>query len=381
MKSKLFYFLFLVFFLFLFFNINAQTKVVKIGGIFDLTGATGDVGAPYSLGARDYVEYINSKGGINGNKIEFVWTDYKYNVDIALEFYNNNLKGKVVGIIGWGTGDTLKLAPLVAQDKIPFVSASYDENLADPKKNPYNFVCGPTYSDQIRVILKHFSSKFGKNAKVAIFHHPSAFGESPIPAAKDEANKLGIIISDIIPMTQDVDYVAKIKTLNEAGVKGIIINNVAVPTLNFLKAYSTTGAKMQIYGLNWTVNEDMIQLAGNLLDGFIYASAVAFPHENVEGIKEILSFKDTPVSRRINYIQGWATVKVLVEGIRLAGQNLTGEGIKSALEKLSNFSTGNIFYNITFTPNSHKGSLKLRLYEYKASEGKFIKIADFISAQ
>lgn len=365
--------------LFLIFNLQAQTKTVKIGGLFDLTGATGDVGAPYSLGVRDYIDYINSKGGVNGYKIELIWTDYKYNVEMALDFYNNNLKGKVIGIVGWGTGDTLKLAPLVAQDKIPFVSASYDENLADPKKNPYNFVCGPTYSDQIKVILRHFVKNFGKNSKVAIFHHPSAFGESPIPAAKDEAKKLGIIIEEIIPMTQDLDISGKIKLLNEKGVKGIIINNVAVPTLNFLKAYSTTGVKIQIYGLNWTINEDMIQLAGNLLDGFIFAAACSFPYENVEGIKEILSYKDNPVSKRINYIQGWGTAKILIEGIKLAGQNLTGEGVKNGLEKLNNFSTGGIFYNITFTPNSHKGSLKLKLYQYKASENKFVKITDYVS--
>lgn len=43
---------------------------IKIGAIMDQSGATGDVGAPYSEGIVAYVDYINDNGGINGRMIE-----------------------------------------------------------------------------------------------------------------------------------------------------------------------------------------------------------------------------------------------------------------------------------------------------------------------
>ena len=39
---------------------------IKIGAIFDLSGATADVGTPYSEGIRDYVEYRNGDGRRRG---------------------------------------------------------------------------------------------------------------------------------------------------------------------------------------------------------------------------------------------------------------------------------------------------------------------------
>jgi hypothetical protein len=42
---------------------------IVIGGIFDLSGATGDVGTPYSEGARDYVDWRNStQDGVGGRR-------------------------------------------------------------------------------------------------------------------------------------------------------------------------------------------------------------------------------------------------------------------------------------------------------------------------
>ena len=42
---------------------------IKIGGIFDLTGPTSDVGVAYANGIKDRVEQLNAEGGVEGRKI------------------------------------------------------------------------------------------------------------------------------------------------------------------------------------------------------------------------------------------------------------------------------------------------------------------------
>ena len=61
--------------------------------------------------------------------------------------------------MGWGTADTEALTGFVAQDKIPYISASYAAALTDPeglsgktKPSPYNFFYGPSYSDSMRAM-------------------------------------------------------------------------------------------------------------------------------------------------------------------------------------------------------------------------------------
>jgi len=70
---------------------------------------------------------------------------------------------------------------------------------------------------------------------------------------------------------------------------------------------------------------------------------------------------------------------VMAQGIQNAGANVTGETIKAGLEKIKDLDTGGVTSKITFTPDSHKGALSLRMYQVKG--GKWLPITDFIQAQ
>ncbi|HZA50780.1 MAG TPA: ABC transporter substrate-binding protein, partial [Myxococcaceae bacterium] len=61
----------------------AAAQEIKVGGLFDLTGITSDVGKPFAQGVRDGVKWVNDNGGINGKKIRLVETDYSYKIPEA----------------------------------------------------------------------------------------------------------------------------------------------------------------------------------------------------------------------------------------------------------------------------------------------------------
>ena len=80
--------------------------VLRVGAIFDLTGATSDVGAVYAEGIRDFVSYVNESGGVDGVPLELLYQDYGYRVDRAEMLYTEFVQEGVVAFMGWGTGDT-----------------------------------------------------------------------------------------------------------------------------------------------------------------------------------------------------------------------------------------------------------------------------------
>ena len=85
---------------------TAQQEI-KVGGIFDLTGVTSDVGKPFAQGVQDCVAVTNDAGGIGGKKIKLIGADYAYKIDQARALYKKLVNDdKVVMIQGWGTGDT-----------------------------------------------------------------------------------------------------------------------------------------------------------------------------------------------------------------------------------------------------------------------------------
>ncbi len=66
----------------------AMAKEIKVGGIYDITGATSDVGKDYGTGAVAAEKYINGKGGIDGDTIKLIPNDYAYKIPEAVNLYN-----------------------------------------------------------------------------------------------------------------------------------------------------------------------------------------------------------------------------------------------------------------------------------------------------
>jgi branched-chain amino acid transport system substrate-binding protein len=128
----------------------APVADVKIGLLCDLSGPTSDIGVGYCRGEVDYMAYFNSKGGFaNKAKVDVTAQDFAYNVARALQLYSQQSSGPVA-FLGWGTADTSALSARITADKLPYFSASYAEQLTDPKDTPYNFVVGTNYTPRRR---------------------------------------------------------------------------------------------------------------------------------------------------------------------------------------------------------------------------------------
>src|SRR3982751_3296176 len=83
---------------------GATAGEIKVGGIFDLTGITSDVGKSFAQGVRDGVAWTNENGGIHGKRIRLVDVDYGYKIPEAVAAYKRMVgDDKVIMINGWGT--------------------------------------------------------------------------------------------------------------------------------------------------------------------------------------------------------------------------------------------------------------------------------------
>lgn len=365
----------------------AAPQTIKIGGIFDLTGATSDVGIPYADGIRDYVAYVNGRGGVNGKQVELIYEDYAYNVPRAEELYGRLVKEHhVIAILGWGTGDTEALRPKIAADKVPLMSASYSENLADIGQAPYNFLIGVTYSDQMRIALRYITEHWtdaSRKPRVAFFYNDTAFGKSPIQAGRDYAAVHGIeVVPDQIVALAAQDATAQLQAASDAGADYGIIQETANATATIIRGARQLNLKLQLIALNWGTDEKVLALAGKSGEGLLGTSPFAFSYEDVTGMTEmraaVQSMGKDASSLNLRYVQGWTTARVLLAGIEKAGQNPTGESVRRALETFAAYDTGGITAPLTFSPTRHKGALMLKIYQ--AKNGRWEPVTDYIEA-
>ena len=361
---------------------------IRIGGIFDLTGATHEISVPYSDGVRKYIDYVNENGGINGRKVRLIETDYAYLIPRAKMAYERMVKeDKVHVILGWGTGDTEHLRPLIARDRIPFMSASYSSRLGIIEEAPYNFIIGVTYSDQIRIVLKHILDQWKEKARkprVAFIYSETEFGKSPIASGKvyAAAHGIDIVAEEIVPLDAR-EAKKQLMRIKENKADYVVIQETTWAASVILKNARELGLNITFFGLNWCADEKLIALAGEAAEGYIGTMPILFTDMHVPGVAEIMEYnkrKGIDIEGYISrYICGWATARVMLEGIKRAGDDLSGVSIKKGLESIRDFNTGGITEPVTFTATDHKGCKKLRLGQ--VIRGKWQSITDYIAAE
>ena len=369
---------------------------IKIGSLNDLTGATSDVGRDYALGIQEAVNYYNENGGINGKAIRLQIYDYGYFTPGAVATYKYYRDAQTMNaILGWATNDTVALASLVAQDKMPFVSASYAGTLTDPAKTPYNFFAAPDYSTGARAAItvwynevwlksKRFEARRSANDKprfVCFYDTASAFGQAPIKAIKEQAALLGFEIGP----DQNIGMSALNAQTQVLAAKNFKPDLVWHGNTTSSVAVALQEEKQQKLGADNIVNtqgfdENLINLAGPAAEGAIGVAPSAFYGEKVKGMDLIVAaaqkyHPNTLTEKRtIQTVKAWANVTILKKALELADKagQLNGEGIRVAFESFKDLDVGFGVAPLTWTATDHRPTSFVNIYQVK--DGDFVKL-------
>ena len=358
---------------------QADGEPIPVGAIFDLSGATGDVGTPYAEGVIAYVDWLNSNGGIDGRPIELISQDYAYSVETAETLYNDFVGQGVVVFLGWGTGDSEALRGRVAEDEVPFISASYSAALNDPQgEAPYNFIIAPTYSDQLVIMMTHMLEEWvaegndPADMSVVVFHNDSPFGTSPLADGSTFAEASGIGTFEGIPMPRGAtDFTAELTQADDLGVTHIVVQNVSSPAaLLATNVFDFFGSMEFVdFGcLNWCADELFVELAGDASEGTLGVIPFTPTTVEVEGQdapREYLGGQEALEEATLHFTQGWAAMDIMAEAIARTldeGMELTGPNIRVTLEGMEDYSFGSLSAPITFSAEDHRANRAATVY-------------------
>ena len=335
---------------------EADGEPIVIGNIADLSGPTGDVGTPYSEGVRGYVEWRNEQGGIAGRPIELLWEDYQYDVAIAERLYSDYAAQGAVAIQGWGTADTEALRGRVNADEIPFMSASYSEELTHAEETPYNFIVATSYSDQMRIALRWIHDQ-DPGAEVAVFHHDSPFGTSPVPDGETYVEEEGLDLGYQVHVMPSgaTDFVGELRRVQDDGVSYIIVQNVESPAAVLARDIVDQGLDIQLVLLNWAGGELFVDLADDAAEGAVAVQPWAPVAHGVSGQDDAREFLEGQGEEltSLHYTQGWWKMDLMataIESVIDAGDEVTGPAIADALDEIEDFDTQGVSLPITLTP-------------------------------
>jgi branched-chain amino acid transport system substrate-binding protein len=324
------------------------------------SGFTGSVAAGVkenTEGAQLYIDAVNARGGINGQQIELLSVDDRFDPKVTVEVARDLItQKKVLALfLNRGTPHAQALMPLLAEYKVPLVAPSTGAMALHEPVNPWVFNVRATYQREAIRAIEHLAA-IGMT-RLAVLETDDSFGaDAAAGAAKGFAQtKLSPVFQARFPR-ENPSFAEVAGQIKARDAQAVLVFGSAGNTANAVKALRASGSRAQVVTLSNNASDGFIKLLGEHARGVIVTQV--FPYERSVASPLIKEAMDLAKARGLENVspammEGFAAAKVLAEGLRRAGPSPTPEKLRNALEGIRSFDIGGL--KLSYGPDNHTG--------------------------
>lgn len=321
---------------------------VVIGQTLALTGPFADLSTELLKGSSAYFAAVNAAGGVHGRRIEVVTKDDGYVADRAAANATEFADSAFCIFNSFGTPPNEAIIPIAERTGMP-VFAPYTGALSvrDPAlRTVYNIRV--SYSEEAEHLVRHLYTVGIR--RIAIVHQNNNFGREILNGLKKAmtARNIEPVWNGSIE-TDASNASAMAQKAVDAKPEVIILGVAGKSTIEAIKTINSRNGGMQIYALSILATPSNLRALGSFGRGVVISQVVPFPNPAGSSlVREYSAAMNKAGHTELNHIslEGYLNAKVLVEGLRRSGKNLTRAGFHQALQGLRNFDAGGV--NVTF---------------------------------
>jgi branched-chain amino acid transport system substrate-binding protein len=356
------------------------------------TGPGASATCPFVQGVMDYMEELNSRGGVDGVKIKTITVDDRYDMARGISAYQRYRKApRLVAVSQYGTGIAKALEPLAARDRLPLFTAGggvFQAHLG------WVFTVAPPYQDGFGAALEWMVGDWRKKGNsgapvVGFMGWNNPAGKEPLNGGKEYAEKLGVRLlpPEFYPpgslkhdtwltriAKQKANYLyvdgvdpAQTNVIRDAHALGLTDEIQMVSS--FWGPLATVGVKYHPEELEGTILVTPMLRGEDRLE---HPMARIFTKYQKKPVQEMNAFYLIGISNALSFEQalGIALKEVGYEKI-------SGETMYQALQTLQGMDVSKgIIGRCDYSPTSRRGSREVRFY--KITDGEFVPISDWV---
>jgi branched-chain amino acid transport system substrate-binding protein len=310
-------------------------------------------------GAKLYLDFVNARGGVNGRRIELVSLDDKFDPKLAAANAKVLIEEKHVFamFLNRGTPHTEGILPLLKSSGVPLIAPSTGADLLHVPVNPLVFNVRSKYQLEAEKGIVQLAAM--GMTKIGVIHVEDSFGKDGLAGAMKgfaAANVKPVGIFKYDRTTGKVDEA--VKSLIKEQPQAAVLIGSGGQVASIVTQVRAAGSTMQLITLSNNSSSSFVKSLGANGRGVIVTQV--FP--NPQMVTTPISLEMQRLARDggnkvlVSHqgMEGFAAAKVLVEGLKRAGRNLTRAGLVTALEGLRDFDLGGLA--VGYGPNDHTGA-------------------------
>lgn len=292
---------------------------IMIGVSGPITGPNAAFGAQLQKGAEQAAADINAAGGINGEMIKIVVgddvSDPKQGISVANKFVADGVKF-VVG--HFNSGVSIPASEVYAENGIMQISPA-STNPQYTERGLWNTfrTCGR--DDQQGIVAGQYLADNFKDAKIAVIHDKTPYGQGLADETKKALNGAGVTEAMYEGINiGDKDFSALIAKMKDAGVSVVYYGGLHTEAGLIMRQLADQGLDATFMSGDGIVSNELASIAGDAVDGTLMTFAPD-PRKNPAATDIVEKFRAAGFEPEAYTLYSYAAVQIIAEAAKAAG--------------------------------------------------------------
>ncbi|WP_158290219.1 ABC transporter substrate-binding protein [Ramlibacter sp. WS9] len=347
---------------------------ITVGQTIAMSGPFGDIARELLKGSQAYFNVLNRTGGIHGRQVELVSKDDGYITARALDNAKQFIDSQSVFCLfsNFGTPTNEAILPLAESSGTPLF-ASFTGALSLRSKDLKSTMnIRASYADEAEHLVKQLHTLGVR--KIAVVYQNNTLGQEILQGVSDSLGKRGIKpvwTGAIEPDSSNAEAMAA-KAMG-AKPEVLILGIAGKSTIEVIKAVKGANAGIQLYALSILATPANLRALGKLGRGVVVSQVVPLPTSPTMSLAREYRAAMTEAGHtdftHLSF-EGYINGRILAEGLKRAGRNLTRPGFISALHTLQRYDAGGLMVSFGRGAASSSSFVELTMID---SDGKLIK--------
>jgi ABC-type branched-subunit amino acid transport system substrate-binding protein len=325
----------------------------------------------------------NSQGGVYNRQLELKSVASETRTITRADVERLITGDKVFALAGLViAGSEGEVVPVVGEQQVPLIGPlTLDPRIGSPLNRHIFYVLSGN-AGQARALINFVARKpESKSLTLGIVHTPTDLNASIIQATRDQTQKDGMSAPQVFEYASGSFAAPEmVARLRQANVSAVFFLGSAADLQLLLSEAGKSNWFPEIFLQSGSAGAGLFEAPAGF-EGKIFSTFPTAPNDQKdEGLKEFRALAEKyklPQKHLAAQVATYGAAKVLIEGLKRAGKDLSREKLIQALEGFYEYQTG-LLPPITYGPNRRVGAMGAYIVLVELKEKRLAPVSDWV---